>query len=1300
MTMLRTPAEDARIDTARYRGGLARSLVRTLLLFTFIPLLLMGGAAYLRARALLQDQVVGQMQSQITQQVGDVDLSVKTKEIRLDRLVRGPDFLTAAGRALRAGGPGSELDAARTEFAQIVTSVNPAGGRATFNQFLLLTPSGEIALASKPNWEGVSLHDLPFYKGLTSTDHRSFTVFDARPLYPDQLVLFTVSQFRSADGSAVGTLVGITESPELQNILQNLARPSSGAQALFVTQQGAIIGTDPYTNVMTQVQAPAAETTPIMSALDKMMNVSEVAPASVVFTTAAGTRSFGQVLWLNSLQTGIVYEIDEGRVFGALSSLVPFTIGILLLALVAMGIVLSMGAARVFRPLEALADITRRFSDGDFSQRSPARSADEIGLLAQSFNRMAEDLSGLYRSLEQKVEERTRQIRTAAAVAERITSTTNLKELLGRTVNLLIEQFHFYQASIFMIDRGGRYAVLQAAAGPASQQLMVTGQRLEVGSRSIIGWVAANNQARIASDVAADPMHLKNELLPETRSETGIPIVAGGHVLGVLDVQSAEADAFGPETIVLLQTLANQIAVAIQNMSLIESGQTDLQELGRLLGASHQIAAARTEQEALATTAGLLAQAIYPAFAVSVAGGKLAIVRSGDRANPQETAAAGSLQTLQDGFGDIKALATGDPVIVEPTSTGVPQALLECCRQLGYRSLALIPVLRPQDLAGLIMIGSPTKVLTAAAVEPYANMADLVGTTLARIAQGAEKERQLSEREALDLIGKTMTKSSEDLGGFFVELHSQIRRNIGEYAFVVATYDAATQSITIPYAYEEGRVDKIDAFPLGEGLTSILIRTGKPLLLSEDVERQALALGAKIAGKPARSWMGVPMMIEDKPVGALIVEDLVNEHAFGEQQLAFLVELANQVAAVLHNAQLLDESRAHSFQLETAAEIARDISASLNLDELLVKAVNYLRERLGFHHAAVFLVDARGEYAAIREATGEAGAQMKRAGHRLGVGSRSVVGFVASRGQPLVVNDTSTDSTYYANPLLPDTRSEAAIPLKVGERIVGVMDVQSTTPYAFQEDKVRTLQILADQLAVAVVNSELFAETQEHLSQHRLLHHITTSAASGTTLEEALESAVTGMQVTLGGDRVSILLVSADGRQLEVKAAAGYSEDILRLRIPMGSGITGWSAAHKRSLRVDDVGQDARYIQASSNTKSELAVPLIYRNEALGVLNVESEQGSAYTESDEEMLATLGGSLAAIIANARLLEQLRAQAERERALFEITNKIRRAPDMQSILATTASELTRVVGARRAEIRVSTEERNGTSEKAE
>lgn len=621
--------------------------------------------------------------------------------------------------------------------------------------------------------------------------------------------------------------------------------------------------------------------------------------------------------------------------------------------------------------------------------------------------------------------------------------------------------------------------------------------------------------------------------------------------------------------------------------------------------------------------------------------------------------------------------------------TTIPPPLLAYPKQLGCETAAYVPVLQEGQLRGVVLIGAREgQRLDEDVVTAFNRTVRLTAETIIPTAPPVETmdDRRASELKALNALAFNAA-SVGDLQAFYATIYEQVRHVIGEYGFVIALYEQKTNSISIPFLYEDGKRSTIEAFPLGEGLTSILIRTREPLMLVDDTMNRALAMGAKVAGKPARSWMGVPLLAQGEAIGALIIQDIENEHSFDEEDLRFMISVASQVSGAIYNNYVLNESRRTALQFETAAEIARDISSSLNLDELLGKAVSLIRSRFNFYHAGVFLRDATGEHVVIREATGDAGAQLKRSGFKLGIGSKSIVGFVAGKGEQLIVNDTTRDATYYPNPLLPETRAEAALPLRVGDRIVGVLDVQSTSPYAFAEDNLRTLQILADQLGIAVVNSELFAETQEHLAQHRLLHHITTSAASGTTLDEALESAVNGLQVTLGGDRVTILLADREKKVLEVKAAVGYAPEVYDMKVPIGSGITGWAAAHRRTLRSNNVLEDTRYVEGSVNTRSELAIPLIYRSELLGVLNVESEQLNAYTESDEELLGTLGGSLAAIIANARLLEQIRAQAERERILFEITDKIRRTTDLQTILTTTVSELTRVTGASRVHARL-------------
>lgn len=619
----------------------------------------------------------------------------------------------------------------------------------------------------------------------------------------------------------------------------------------------------------------------------------------------------------------------------------------------------------------------------------------------------------------------------------------------------------------------------------------------------------------------------------------------------------------------------------------------------------------------------------------------------------------------------------------------IPPPLLAYPKQLGCETAAYVPILQDGQLRGVVLIGAREgQKIDEDVVNAFGRTIRLTASSIIPKISPTEpvNDRRAVEVRALNALASNAA-SVNDLSSFYSTIYEHVRNVVGDHGFVIALYEQKTNSISIPFLYEDGKLSTIEAFPLGEGLTSILIRTREPLMLVDDTMNRALAMGAKISGRPARSWMGVPLLAQGEAIGALIVQDLENEHSFDEDDLRFMISVASQVSGAIYNIRVLNESKQTALQFETAAEIARDISSSLNLDELLEKAVNLIRSRFNFYHAGVFLKDSTGEYVVIREATGEAGAQLKRSGFKLGIGSKSIVGFVAGKGEPLIVNDTTRDATYYPNPLLPDTRAEAALPLRVGERIVGVLDVQSTSPYAFAEDNLRTLQILADQLGIAVVNTELFAETQEHLAQHRLLHHITTTAASGTTLDEALESAVNGLQVTLGGDRVTILLADREKKVLEVKAAVGYAPEIYELKVPVGSGITGWAAAHRRTLRINNVQEDTRYVEGSVNTRSELAIPMIYRSELLGVLNVESEQLNAYTESDEELLGTLGGSLAAIIANARLLEQIRAQAERERVLFEITDKIRRTTDMQTILTTTVSELTRVTGAGRVHVKL-------------
>ncbi|HCB01157.1 MAG TPA: hypothetical protein DEP19_02130, partial [Anaerolineae bacterium] len=171
--------------------------------------------------------------------------------------------------------------------------------------------------------------------------------------------------------------------------------------------------------------------------------------------------------------------------------------------------------------------------------------------------------------------------------------------------------------------------------------------------------------------------------------------------------------------------------------------------------------------------------------------------------------------------------------------------------------------------------------------------------------------------------------------------------------------------------------------------------------------------------------------------------------------------------------------------LAVSAEIGKIVTSTLDLNTIFAKTVSLITERFNFYHAAIFISEETGFNAILREATGNAGAEMKKAGHSLAIDDKSIVGKVSSNGEPIIVNDTTQDPLHKFNPLLPETRAEAAIPLRIGSRIIGVIDIQSKNVNAFSEDEISVLQTLADQVAVAIDNARSFELSQQAVMEMR-----------------------------------------------------------------------------------------------------------------------------------------------------------------------------------------------------------------------
>lgn len=334
--------------------------------------------------------------------------------------------------------------------------------------------------------------------------------------------------------------------------------------------------------------------------------------------------------------------------------------------------------------------------------------------------------------------------------------------------------------------------------------------------------------------------------------------------------------------------------------------------------------------------------------------------------------------------------------------------------------------------------------------------------------------------------------------------------------------------------------------------------------------------------------------------------------------------------------------------MEATSEVARDAASVLNLEELLSRVVTLLSERFGFYHAGIFLLDSAGEWVVLQAASSEGGQQMLARGHRLGLGV-GIVGHVVQQGEPRIALDVGEDAVYFDNPDLPNTRSEMALPMRARGEMIGALDVQSVEPGAFSQEDVAVLQTLADQIALAIDNARLFQQVQESLEAER--------RAYGQLSREAW------------GD-----LLSA-------------RPDLGLLHNKQGAMVDGevWRPEMDVALQT---GQTAR----GSDDATSLAIPIKAGGQVIGVIDARKPSGSgAWTAADIGMMEALTEQLGVTLESARLYQDTRRLAVRDRLVSQVTTRMRESLDVQRVLETAADELYQAFGLDKVVIRMATDQ---------
>ncbi len=459
--------------------------------------------------------------------------------------------------------------------------------------------------------------------------------------------------------------------------------------------------------------------------------------------------------------------------------------------------------------------------------------------------------------------------------------------------------------------------------------------------------------------------------------------------------------------------------------------------------------------------------------------------------------------------------------------------------------------------------------------------------------------------------GVILVVASLSLTAFAIVLASPTSANTIFYAFIPLTFVIGGFLLRTSYAAVLVAVDTLILFAMP------LLRPGQ--IAFQDVAAEG----------------GVTLTL-----GILLIVFSVVRNLTERDRLAVLTQTNQE----LHDLQATLEQRVEerTAQLQASADVGRAAAATLDPGQLLHRVVSLITEHFGFYYVAVFTLNEAGTAAVLREATGAAGRDLKERAHQLELNEQSMVGYAITQRKARIALDVGADPVRFANPPLPDTRSEIALPLVAGNRVLGALDVQAMQPSAFDESSAVVLQAMADQIAVALNNAEQFKQIELQAKRQSDLNQFSRELFSATSAEELYHVLATSLRGIVPHDYLS--LSRAQGNMLREYPLQASADPVL-VEGPVWSMMTtmsGQACTTRQPVRSVRLAQDATLNDIAhlrqEGFESALCLPLIVGERVLGTVNFASRKLGAYSLTNLSQLEQFAGQVAIALENQRLAQ--------------------------------------------------------------
>ena len=581
-------------------------------------------------------------------------------------------------------------------------------------------------------------------------------------------------------------------------------------------------------------------------------------------------------------------------------------------------------------PIAQLTSVAGQVTAGNLAVQAQVHTRDEIGVLAAAFNSMTDQLRNLIGSLETRVAERTAQLRASTEVGQAAASTLDQNQLLQQVVNLITDHFGFYYAAVFTLNETNTAAILREASGEAGRILKERAHQLAVNEHSMVGYAIIHRRPRIALDVGADPVRFANPLLPETHSEIALPLITGNRVLGALDVQSTQAAAFDEASAVVLQGMANQIAVALHNAEQFKQAERQATLQSNLNQFSRSLFAATTAEELYQVLAETLPNIVpHDYLSLTFASTGSATLREYPlSANTQPVLSEGPVWSIANTLSG-HAYTMRQPVL----STRQPQEAklndVAHLEQAGFYAVLSLPLIVGERVLGTLNFAS----------QEAGTFSALDSTQL----------EQLASQVAVALENQRLVQAQQTS---LREMEVLTRQLTGQ-AWAKRHQRQTVESVQ----YARSGIDQELAAPAPEIEAAIEQRA--PIARTEpDTTGQASLYQSSLA---------VPIMLRGEVLGGLQVGETQETRVWSEDDLTFVQAVADQVALALDNARLLEETERRAQRERLVAEISSKMFAQNDLESIVEIAATEIGQALHLSRTEIQLRTGAG--AALGETT-------------------------------------------------------------------------------------------------------------------------------------------------------------------------------------------------------------------------------------------------------------------------------------------------------------------------------------------